>query len=60
MYEMRIGVAHTGTGLVWHVVAHDRPGSLCGQPLEPGEHGETDRHCLPCMATFQRSMQNTP
>ncbi|MEU3634464.1 hypothetical protein [Streptomyces fradiae] len=56
MYEMRVGTAATGTGLVWHVVGKDRSSALCGQPLrEVGD--ETDRHCLSCMSAFQELMQ---
>ncbi|MET9962444.1 hypothetical protein ABZ128_25845 [Streptomyces sp. NPDC006326] len=57
MYEMHVGEAVTGSGLVWHVVARDHSATLCGQPLRPGGNAETDRHCLPCMAAFQESMQ---
>ncbi|MFB9388420.1 hypothetical protein ACFPM3_06105 [Streptomyces coeruleoprunus] len=58
MYEMHIGTAATGTGLVWHVVAHDRASALCGQPLHE-EEAETDRHCLHCMTMFQELMRRT-
>lgn len=57
MYEMHVGEAVTGSGLVWHVVAHDHAATLCGQPLGPRGTAETDRHCLPCMAAFQESMR---
>ncbi|MCP9956674.1 MULTISPECIES: hypothetical protein [Streptomyces] len=57
MYEMRIGTAATGSGLVWHVVGHDRSSALCGQPLRE-EDDETDLHCLSCMSMFQELMRH--
>ncbi|MDJ0384779.1 hypothetical protein [Streptomyces sp. G-G2] len=57
MYEMQVGEAVTGTGLVWHVVAHDRLATLCGRPLQPARSPVTDHHCLPCMASFQELMR---
>ncbi|URM89152.1 hypothetical protein LUW75_03040 [Streptomyces sp. MRC013] len=56
MYEMRIGTAATGSGLVWHVVGRDRSSALCGQSLRE-ECDETDLHCLPCMSRFQELMR---
>ncbi|MET9887771.1 hypothetical protein ABZZ20_32470 [Streptomyces sp. NPDC006430] len=61
MYEMHVGTAATGTGLVWHVVAHDRPETLCGLPLQPSHTTDTEQHCLPCITEFQRLIQeNVP
>lgn len=57
MYEMQVGEAATGPGLVWHVVARDRRATLCGRPLQPGGNAETDHHCVPCMTAFQDVMR---
>jgi hypothetical protein len=53
MYEMHVGAAATGTGLVWHVVAPGHSATLCGQSVRREESSDTDRHCLPCMTRFQ-------
>lgn len=57
MYEMHVGTAATGSGLVWHVVARQDSAALCGQPLRTDDVAETDRHCLSCMTVFQDRLQ---
>ncbi|MFI6053420.1 hypothetical protein ACIBCO_25465 [Streptomyces violascens] len=57
MYEMHVGISVSGTGQVWHVVAHGQRATLCGQPLGRDGDTQTDHHCLDCMTAFQRLMQ---
>lgn len=56
MYEMHVGIAPPDGTLVWHIAAKDRATALCGQTLhkEPSnDRDNTDRHCVPCMSSFQ-------
>ncbi|MDL5205787.1 hypothetical protein [Streptomyces sp. ALI-76-A] len=60
MYEMWIGSAAAGEALVWHVLAADKTVTLCGvQRSDKVDQHATDRHCLPCMAAFQRAMESS-
>ncbi|WP_371673540.1 hypothetical protein OG985_41280 [Streptomyces sp. NBC_00289] len=56
MYEMCVGPQTGSAELVWHVVARQGAGSLCGIELSAPVPGaaETNRHCLPCMTRFQQ------
>ena len=56
MYEMCVGPQTGSTELVWHVVARQGAGSLCGIELSPVDPGaaDTNRHCHSCMARFQQ------
>ncbi|MEX0167587.1 hypothetical protein [Streptomyces sp. LMG1-1-1.1] len=57
MYEMHIAPDCSSGLLVWHVIAKEAVSSLCGQPVDRGADGtRTDRHCLPCMRSFQDLM----
>ncbi|MEU5218198.1 hypothetical protein AB0G79_18625 [Streptomyces sp. NPDC020807] len=57
MYEMHIAPDDSSGLLVWHVIAKQAGNSLCGQAVDRGADGtRTDRHCLPCMRSFQDLM----
>ncbi|MFF0557701.1 hypothetical protein ACH4ZU_05170 [Streptomyces sp. NPDC020472] len=57
MYEMHIAPDDSSGLLVWHVIAKQADSSLCGQTVDRGADGmRTDRHCLPCMRSFQDLM----
>ncbi|ALO11870.1 hypothetical protein [Streptomyces gardneri] len=57
MYEMHIAPDDSSGLLVWHVIAKEAVSSLCGQSVDRGADGvRTDRHCLPCMRSFQDLM----
>ncbi|MDH6622451.1 hypothetical protein M2271_000238 [Streptomyces sp. LBL] len=60
MYEMCVGPETKTGALVWHVVERRQGNSLCGADLSGtprADQSETDRHCLPCMARFQESLE---
>ncbi|CAM5255943.1 hypothetical protein AB0B30_18345 [Streptomyces narbonensis] len=57
MYEMHIAPDDSSGLLVWHVIAKEAGNSLCGQSVDRDADGvRTDRHCLPCMQSFQDLM----
>ncbi|MET9619529.1 MULTISPECIES: hypothetical protein [unclassified Streptomyces] len=61
MYEMHVGIALPEGDFVWHVAAIGTATALCGQSLhaEPlEERDRTDRHCTPCMSSFQQLMND--
>ncbi|MFG2334158.1 hypothetical protein ACGFMM_31775 [Streptomyces sp. NPDC048604] len=56
MYEMHVGTAPPDGTLVWHIAAKDRATALCGESLRhehSADRDSTDRHCVPCMSSFQ-------
>ena len=59
MHEMWCGADTLGE-LVWHVLTPDRTSTLCGieKREQPGGRQQTDKHCVPCMRTFQDGMES--
>ncbi|MEW2251028.1 MULTISPECIES: hypothetical protein [unclassified Streptomyces] len=61
MHEMWCG-ADTRGEPVWHVLTTDKTSTLCGMARreeKPRGSEETDKHCFPCMKTFQEAVQAT-
>ncbi|SDD27089.1 hypothetical protein SAMN05216505_106134 [Streptomyces prasinopilosus] len=58
MHEMWCG-ADTSGEPVWHVLTTDRTTTLCGveKENEPRRRDATDRHCFPCMESFQEVVE---
>ncbi|MEV8592752.1 hypothetical protein ACIHFC_13270 [Streptomyces sp. NPDC052013] len=48
---------------MWHVLTTDRTTTLCGVEKEEEEEARrrhaTDRHCFPCMKSFQAVMESS-
>ncbi|WAX76457.1 hypothetical protein [Streptomyces sp. KMM 9044] len=44
---------------MWHVLTVDRTTTLCGveKEDEPRRRDTTDRHCFPCMESFQEVVE---
>ncbi|MFC5955167.1 hypothetical protein ACFYQA_26475 [Streptomyces sp. NPDC005774] len=44
---------------MWHVLTTDRRTTLCGveKEDEPRRRDATDRHCFPCMESFQEVVE---
>ncbi|MFI8825036.1 hypothetical protein [Streptomyces sp. NPDC053431] len=59
MYEMHVGAAAPGSGLVWHIVAPGDGTTLCGQALNREGPADTDLHCTPCMVRFQSLIEHS-
>jgi hypothetical protein len=61
MHEMWCG-ADTSGEPVWHVLTPDRASTLCGVEKQQQDsrrrHTTTDRHCFPCMKTFQAVLES--
>lgn len=60
MHEMWCG-ADTSGEPVWHVLTTDKTTTLCGVKKRQEESQRilsTDRHCFPCMKTFQAAMES--
>jgi hypothetical protein len=60
MHEMWCGADISGEP-VWHVLTPDRTSTLCGvrkQQEESRRRHATDRHCFPCMKTFQTVVES--
>ncbi|MEV5428030.1 hypothetical protein [Streptomyces sp. NPDC052701] len=58
MHEMWCGPDTSGQR-VWHILTTDKTGTLCGaeRQEDPRRQDPTDKHCLPCMTTFQAVVQ---
>ncbi|GAA0643834.1 hypothetical protein GCM10009535_21480 [Streptomyces thermocarboxydovorans] len=59
MHEMWCG-ADTSGEPVWHVLTTDKTTTLCGVERDDEDSRRrhaTDRHCFPCMKSFQAVME---
>lgn len=58
MHEMWCG-ADTSGEPVWHVLTTDKRATLCGVEKEEEyrRRHATDRHCFPCMQSFQEVVE---
>ncbi|MFE9776256.1 hypothetical protein ACFYOV_32280 [Streptomyces sp. NPDC005931] len=59
MHEMWCG-ADTSGEPVWHVLTADKASTLCGVEKREDARRQhaTDRHCFPCMKTFQTVVES--